>query len=324
MIIRSNNYNRAVPRVLLAGAVLFAFTSMPGWAQAHPAQHPPTPAASQDQPSSDQSLADQVQQLREQINQLQETIRQQGTQRSSPRASTPARPAPAQGMAGGTAMAQGPMGEMSGMPMQEMGMMMQEMGKPMQEMGMKMQETGMNMQQTGMNMEKMGMEKMGMGEMGAMPGMTGSSSTASGTAAMGNMSSSSPAARQTTARSALPGFPGASHLYHIGSTGFFLDHPEHISVSAEQKTRLSQIKEKATLDNTAAQRKIDEAEQKLWTLTASDQPDQAAIAAQVKTIEGLRADQRLAYIRAVGEAAQVLTDQQRQTLLGKVPMSASK
>lgn len=321
MIIRSNNYNCAARRVLLAGAVLFAFTIVPGWAQAPPDPHAHGQAASQNQPTGDQSLADQVQQLREQINQLQETIRQQGAQRSTPRASAPAQPTSGQGMAGGAPMAQGPMGEMSGMPMQEMGKMMQEMGKPMQEMGMKMQESGMNMQQMGMNMEKMGMGEMGgMSEMG---GMTGGN-TGSGTAAMGNMSNSGPATRRTTARSALPGFPGASHLYHIGSTGFFLDHPEHISLSTEQKARLSQIKEKATLDNTAAQRKIDEAEQKLWTLTASDQPDQAAIAAQVKTIEGLRADQRLAYIRAVGEAAQALTDQQRQTLLGKVPMTASK
>lgn len=313
MSIRSNHHNRAVPRVLLAGAALFAFTSVPGWGQAQPAPHAHSPAASQKQPAGDQSLADQVQQLREQINQLQETIGQQGAQRATPRSTTPA-PSTQQGMAGG-------MGEMSGMPMMEMGKMMQEMGKPMQEMGMKMQESGMNMQQMGMNMEKMDMSEMsGMSEMG---GMTGGS-TASGPSAMGNMSNTPPAARRTTARSALPGFPGASHLYHIGSTGFFLDHPEHVTLTAEQKTRLSQIKEKATLDNTAAQRKVDEAEQKLWTLTASDQPDQTAIAAQVKTIEGLRADQRLAYIRAVGEAAQVLTDQQRQTLLGKVPMSASK
>ena len=319
MIIRSNSYNRAVPRVLLAGAVLFAITTVPGWAQA-PDPHAHGQAASQNPPSGDQSLADQVQQLREQINQLQDTIRQQGRAQHAT-SKTSATAPPTQGMAGGAAMSQGT-GEMSGMPMMEMGKMMQEMGKPMQEMGMKMQESGMNMQQMGMNMEKMGMREMG--GMGQMGGMTGGSSTGSGTAAMGNMSNSAPAARQTTARSALPGFPGASHLYHIGSTGFFLDHPEHISLSAEQKTRLSQMKEKATLDNTGAQRKIDEAEQKLWTLTASDQPDQAAIAAQVKTIEGLRADQRLAYIRAVGEAAQVLTDQQRQTLLGKVPMSASK
>ena len=25
---------------------------------------------------------------------------------------------------------------------------------------------------------------------------------------------------------ALPAFPGTSHIYHIGATGFFLDHPE--------------------------------------------------------------------------------------------------
>ena len=33
--------------------------------------------------------------------------------------------------------------------------------------------------------------------------------------------------------SALPGFPGSSHLYHIGSTGFFLDHPTHITLTSD-------------------------------------------------------------------------------------------
>lgn len=302
--------------VLLAGAALFAFTSIPGWSQNPHTQH------TDSQATTDQSLADQVQQLREQINQLQQTVQQQGTQRSSPAASPAVRSQASPAMGGG--MPAAPMsGEMAGMPMSEMaGMPMQEMGKMMQEMGKPMQEMGMNMQQAGMNMEKMGMnmEKRGMGEMG---GMTGSSSTASGAGAMGNMSAAPQATRQTASRSVLPGFPGASHLYHIGSTGFFLDHPSHISLTSDQQARLNRIKEKATLDNTAAQRRIDEGEQKLWTLTAADQPDQAAIAAQAKAIEGLRTDQRLAYIRAVGEAAQVLTEQQRQALLGS-PMKPGK
>ncbi len=121
------------------------------------------------------------------------------------------------------------------------------------------------------------------------------------------------------APTALPGFPGASHLYHIGSTGFFLDHAQHITLSVEQQTSLNVTKEKALLDKASGQRAIDAAEQDLWTLTASDRPDAASIEAKVHEIEKLRADQRLAFIRAVGTAATLLTDPQRQSLLGQLP-----
>ncbi len=45
-------------------------------------------------------------------------------------------------------------------------------------------------------------------------------------------------------------------------------------------------------------------------------PDAAAIEAKVREIEKLRGDQRLAFIRAIGEAAKVLTDDQRRALAG--------
>jgi hypothetical protein len=70
---------------------------------------------------------------------------------------------------------------------------------------------------------------------------------------------------------ALPGFPGASHIYRVGATGFFLDHPEHIKLTTRQQADLNRVKEKALLDKSSGQRKIDEAEQELWALTASDQ-----------------------------------------------------
>lgn len=116
--------------------------------------------------------------------------------------------------------------------------------------------------------------------------------------------------------SALPGFPGTSHLYHVGSTGFFLDHPQHITLSIEQQKRLHPIKELALLDKQSAERKVQEAEQQLWKLTAVEQPDVAQIEMKVREIEKLRADQRLAFIRAVGEAAKVLTEEQVKILLG--------
>ena len=44
-------------------------------------------------------------------------------------------------------------------------------------------------------------------------------------------------------QSALPGFPGASHLYHLVATGFFLDHPQHIALTTEQQAGLNKAKE---------------------------------------------------------------------------------
>jgi Spy/CpxP family protein refolding chaperone len=123
-----------------------------------------------------------------------------------------------------------------------------------------------------------------------------------------------------TARSRLPGFPGASHLYHVGATGFFLDHPQHLVLSADQKARLNRIREQAALDRATMQRRIDEAEQELWTLTGADSPDGGRIEAVVRSIERLRGDQRLLHIRAVGDAAQVLTPAQQGALLGTQPI----
>lgn len=143
------------------------------------------------------------------------------------------------------------------------------------------------------------MDMMGMGSMGGQKGMK---------------------MRMTAA---LPGFPGASHVYHIGATDFFLDHPEHITLTSDQQIKLNAIKQKAVTDKANAQRKIEEAEQQLWELTAADQPDAGKIDAKVREIEKLRGDQRMAFIRSVGEAAQVLTDDQRKSLLGLSPANPS-
>jgi Spy/CpxP family protein refolding chaperone len=145
-----------------------------------------------------------------------------------------------------------------------------------------------------MDMDKMEMAKM-MGMMGGMGGKGGSA---------------------MAMPSALPGFPGASHLYHIGATGFYLDHPQHIALSTEQQMMLNQIKEQAALDKASASRSVEEAEQDLWTLTASDQPDNAQIEAKVAEIEKLKGDARLRFIAAIGEAATILNDEQREALTG--------
>ena len=116
--------------------------------------------------------------------------------------------------------------------------------------------------------------------------------------------------------SAMPGQPGASHLSHIGSTGFFLDHAKHIALTPEQIRTLNRLKERALLDRTTAQRRIDQAEQELYMLTGADQPENAQIQAKITEIEKLRADQRMTFIRAVGEATKVLTHDQHRALLG--------
>ncbi len=113
------------------------------------------------------------------------------------------------------------------------------------------------------------------------------------------------------------GIPGASHLYHLGATDFFLDHTQHLTLSTEQQNRLNQFKEQAALNKASANRKVQEAEQQLWKLTASDQPNPAEIETKVREIEKLHVAQRLAFIRAVGDAAKVLTEEQTKILLGK-------
>ncbi len=117
--------------------------------------------------------------------------------------------------------------------------------------------------------------------------------------------------------SELPGFPGASHIYHIGATGFFLDHSDQVSFNPEQQKALNQIKEKSLLSQATLDRKIDQAEQDLWYLTASDKPDISTIDAKVKELEALKGEKRISFIRSVGEAAKILTPDQRSLLLGQ-------
>jgi Spy/CpxP family protein refolding chaperone len=157
----------------------------------------------------------------------------------------------------------------------------------------------------GMKMKKRGMGMMGMmGEMGMMQGMDDMDSMDDGMDGM-------------AMPSALPGFPGASHLYHIGATGFFLNHGEHIELTTEQQTKLNELKEAALLAKATSERKAAEAEQELWKLTSSGEPDAKMIEEKVREIEKIRGDQRLDFIRAVGEAAGVLTHEQHQALTGK-------
>lgn len=120
-------------------------------------------------------------------------------------------------------------------------------------------------------------------------------------------------------RSDLPGFPGASHIYHIGATGFFLDHPEHIDLSTEQSTRLNEIKTAVMLEQAGMDRGIEAQEEVIWSLTGAPAPNIGRIEEELLTVGRLRAEKRLAFIRAVGEAAQLLTQEQREQLVGLRP-----
>ena len=286
-------------------------------------QHPATAPASQ-------ALADQVQDLKAKIAQLEGALRHgnptagmgQATAASGGNGMTGTQPGAMTGMAGmggGPAVGANPMGGM----MQEMGAMMQMMGGMMG--GMKpggaelagMKQGGAGMPGMKMDASEMGGMKAG-GSSGGMSGMGGPEKMG-GMMGMMGMPPGGGMGGAGPMTAALPGFPGASHLYHIGGTGFFLDHAEHISLSIQQQAALNAAKEKAMLAKAVTQRKIDTGEQELWALTAVDQPDVAQIEAKLREVEKVRGDERLDFIRAVGEAAKILTDGQRQSLLGFQP-----
>lgn len=173
-----------------------------------------------------------------------------------------------------------------------------------------------------------GKRQMGMDAMGAM----GPSDTKpmGGMRGMRSMMGMGPKAKdvdgatdEMEVRSDLPGFPGASHIYHIGATGFFLDHADHIGLTLEQQTHLNNKKQEALLAQSEFDRRIEGLEEVLWSLTAASTPDIKRIETEVRAIEAQRAEKRLAFIRAVGEAAQILTAEQRQTLAGTRPVDVA-
>ena len=85
---------------------------------------------------------------------------------------------------------------------------------------------------------------------------------------------------------------------------------------------LNRLKEKAMLDRASTQRRIDQSEQELYALTGADQPDSSKIQTTVTEIAKLRADERMKFIRTVGEATNVLTHEQHLALMGT--MAAGK
>lgn len=191
----------------------------------------------------------------------------------------------------------------------QMGMAMGGMEKGMGMKGMGDMQMGGNSDQMNMGggSGMMGMDMMKM--MGMMHGDGGMMGGGMGMANMGGMP-----------QSALPGFPGISHIYHIGATGFFLDHAEHfdqanLSLSSGQKQKLEEIKARTLKSQSEYQTKIEETEKAIWELTGSDQPKIDEITAKIKEVGSTGTEKRIAFIKAVGEAASLLSEEQRLALV---------
>jgi len=330
---RSNESRLAVVPLLGALTIGLAWPLDSTAQDQAPATHQHKPA---DEPAStDKNLSAQLHDLQAKIARIEAALKQ-GHQ-------SPASTAPNKGGMGGKSgtgmkgmgmredgmmmggMKKG-MGGLDGMkammPDEMMGQMMQMMGQMMQMMG-QMQANDMSsmgdmsdQQKMGMGMG-MGMDMMhdkGMSSMGGGRGMDAMEMMAMmGKGRMGDMGANGTKMRPA---SALPGFPGVPHIYHIGATGFFLDHIDRIKLTTKQQETLNGLKEKALREKSTTQHRLDEAEQELWTLTATDEPDSTQVQAKVREIEKLRSEQRLAFIRSVGQAANVLTAEQRQIFVG--------
>ena len=289
------NVSKAPVRMsaLLGASILLYSGAMTSFAQAPMAPMSSMPqAAPANAGGQNKQLTDQIAELRAQVARLQAAVEQSGSGNKSDSTA---------GMAMGTpakSKAMGGMAPASKAAMPAGGGMMGMMGDKGETNGMP--GGGMAAMPPPAPAAAMGM--CCMGEMGGMSG--GAMPPKGGMAAM-----SGPA-------SAMPGQPGASHLYHIGSTGFFLNHSQHITLTADQKYTLNRLKERAMMDRASQQRKIDQAEQDLYTLTGADQLDNAMVQGKIGEIEKLRSEQRMNFIRAVGEASNVLTHDQHLALMG--------
>jgi len=346
----TNRITTITPRLIGPGLLALAFF-VSGGQNTLAAQTPVDPAHAAhvasgamppDAVQGDPALAQQISQLQAKLAQLEAALAQGAPMAAGPAAAAmPGMPAaapaasPAMGMGmdkmksgGGMAgMSSGatpapPMAGMSGSAAPAagmMGMMSQMMGMMDKMMSMPGGASAPMPSGGGMGMDKM---NMGGGSMPSAPaaGMSGGMGMdqmeMAGMMGMGPMGGDTAGAMP---QSALPGFPGSSHLYHIGATDFFLDHPQHIALTIQQQAGLNKAREQAALAKSTADRAVEQAEQELWTLTATDQPDATAIQAKIAAIGKLRGDERLAFIRAVGDASKILTDEQRKSLTGFAP-----
>jgi len=245
------------------------------------------------------SLASQIQELRVKVARLEAALKENHQGRAAPSKETR------------TMRNDREMGMMKG---QGKGMMkgqgkemMKGQGKEM--MGRKRMGMMGNMKPTTSDDQESTGQKRRMGMMGHKPkGMKGGKGM--GMSMMARMKGS----HRESSDFVLPPFAGTPEIYHIGSAEFFLDLAEKIDLTADQRDSLEKVKTKSLADASKVQAKIDEAEQQLWDLTGSDKPDGAKIQTKIREIARLEGDRRLAFIRAVGEAAKALTNEQRELL----------
>ena len=207
-VLMSRNVCASVTAILGVSALLLTGGTA-ALAQGPPAFTPPAQHAMTDADQNAQ-LREQIAELRAQVARLQAAVQQTG-----PGKKVPAKPGMNMSPASNKGM--GMMDEKS-----EMGMPAGKGAMPAGSapMGMKDDQGEMPAPAAAMGMCCMGDKP----PAGSAP-MSGMPPSAGGMAPMSGPSS------------AMPGQPGASHLYHIGSNGFFLNHSQHITLTADQKAR---------------------------------------------------------------------------------------
>lgn len=110
--------------------------------------------------------------------------------------------------------------------------------------------------------------------------------------------------------------PPSSHLLHLGAARFFLNHGPRLGLTPTQRGALRTIRDDATVAWSKRDEEIARTEAELWEETGAARVLLPEVDAKVGQIEHLRAVQRMEYIRAVEQAAEILDEAQRQVLLG--------
>ncbi len=287
---RPNLYRRiAVTAMVLCSAIVFP-SERAGAQMAMPSSQPTQPQAQPDETAQTQDAQSQINELKRKVAQLQAALQQSKVKKSGSTKGSMGAAKPAMemdddssemgSMSSGAAKApmKDDMGEMGSMSPSD-GAMKGGSAAPMSAPGC----CGMSMGKPMPNQGGMGDDKMGRSSMSS----------------KGNSTMSSSKTAETP------------HLLHVGAKDFFLDHGQHIGLTADQRKSLERIKSNAMQRKAASQKQIDVAEQELWQLTSADPPNTGEIDMKVQEIAKLRADQQVAFIHAVSAASDVLTPEQR-------------
>ena len=198
-------------------------------------------------------------------------------------------------------------------PCKNMGGMGHGMGMKGNGQGMQMGH-GMSGMKGGMGHGMMGMKKMG----GMGHGMMGMKGRGQGM----NMPANNHANQQTQNKNHPSSeMPMKQHLMHIGSTDFFLDHQDHIKLSADQVSKIERIKKDYFAKAEKYKSNIQDEEAKLWELTSADSPNMKKIRKQVAEVEGEKVKERTEFISSVNNALKVLNSKQKSQLTAQHNMN---